>query len=43
MDFFTRAKREEELDWQKRYVAEFTVEKVILTPLYTENAGFFDY
>jgi len=38
MDFFTQAKREEILEKQKRYIAEFTVEKnIIQSNLEAEN------
>lgn len=39
IEFFTTAKREELLEKQKRYIAEFTVENV-LKPLNEDNEEF---
>lgn len=41
IEFFTTAKREELLEKQKRYIAEFTVENV-LKPLNEENEEFME-
>ena len=42
IDFFTQAKREQIIEKQKRYVAEFTVEKAIVPIVKPENEEIMD-